>query len=224
MVLIFDLDDTLYDEITFVRSGLRAVAQYGMDTFGWPVDESFQLMNTVLKQEGRGYVFDRWLASHGQTSKALIARCVHIYRHHIPILQLAPAAQAILTHYQGVSPLYLVTDGHKIVQRNKVDALNLWPQFRRVLITHRFGIQHAKPSTHCFELIRQAEKCRWDEMVYVGDNPAKDFVNLTPLGVLTIRVLTGEHRNVSAKANHNAKVTIPDLTALPEVLSKYFYS
>lgn len=224
MVLIFDLDDTLYDEMSFVRSGLRAVAQYGFEAFGWPADESFYLMNDILVREGRGRVFDLWLTAHGRTSKTLVAKCVHIYRHHTPDLQLFPVAQTLLASYRGRHPLYLVTDGHKIVQRNKVEALGLWPSFQRVLITHRFGIQHAKPSTHCFELIRRAERCRWDEMVYVGDNPAKDFVNLNPLGVLTIRVLTGGHRDIAAKPSHDATMTIPDLTALPEALGRHFYS
>ena len=31
-------------------------------------------------------------------------------------------------------------------------------------------------------------------MVYVGDDPNKDFVNLNPLGMKTVRVLTGRFK------------------------------
>ncbi|MCP1500410.1 putative hydrolase of the HAD superfamily [Pseudomonas migulae] len=222
MILIFDLDDTLYDESSFVTSGLGAVARHGQAAYGWNAERSLDFMLDVLEREGRGRVFDRWLASHEQLSKARVAECVNIYRHHRPSLELFPAARLVLDRYRGQVPLYLVTDGHKIVQKNKVDALGLSPEFQRVFITHRFGIRHAKPSIHCFELIRQAEGCRWADMVYVGDNPSKDFVNLKPLGALTVRVQTGGHRDVVALPGYDSQVSIPDLDALPEVLAAHF--
>lgn len=108
-------------------------------------------------------------------------------------------------------PLYLVTDGNKIVQQNKVEALGIAHYFKRIFITHRFGIKHAKPSTYCFELIRKAEKCEWQNMVYVGDNPVKDFVNLNRLGAHTVRVLTGAHRNINTLAEFDAEKVVNDL-------------
>src|SRR3546814_9657261 len=135
---------------------------------------------------------------------------------------LFPAAQRVLDRYKGKVPLYSVTDGHNIVQRNKVDALALWPSFRKVYITHRFGRAAAKPSTHCFEHIRAAERCGWEQMVYIGDNPAKDFVNLNPLGMFTVRVRTGGHRDMLASPNFDAAVTIGDLDTLSEALATRF--
>ena len=128
----------------------------------------------------------------------------------------------MIDRYRPIGPLYLVTDGNKIVQRNKVDALDLWSDFNRIFITHRFGVAAAKPSTHCFERIKAETGCAWRDMIYIGDNPAKDFVNLNPLGVTTIRVLTGIHRGVAASAGHDALFTIPDLDALPDVLARRF--
>ena len=48
-------------------------------------------------------------------------------------------------------------------------------------------------------------------MVYVGDNPAKDFVNLNKLNIPTVRVLTGVHKHVAAKPGFDAKYTISRL-------------
>ena len=112
------------------------------------------------------------------------------------------------------APLYLVTDGNKVVQGNKVDALNISHLFKRVFVTHRFGVKHAKPSTYCFEKIKQAEQSEWRDMVYVGDNPAKDFVNLNKLGMPTVRVLTGVHKDVIAKPGYEAEYTINHLCEL----------
>lgn len=218
MVLIFDLDDTLYDEISYVMSGFRAVARYGADSFGWNEDESLSQMLKYLQSHGRGKVFDEWLYTNGRHSSSDVAKCVRIYRHHQPEITLSPSAVSVLDNYHGRCSMYLVTDGHKIVQQKKVEALKITKMFKRIFITHRFGIRHAKPSLHCFELIREAERCEWFEMIYVGDNPAKDFVNLNRMGALTVRVTTGSHASVVAPPGYDALFSIPNLSSLPKLL------
>ncbi len=220
MVLIFDLDDTLYDEMTYVRSGFHAVAAFGKASFDWNEVDSFRFMNASLLEHGRGKVFDEWLRSHDSYSHSRVAQCVHAYRHHTPQISLPRFALKILQRYQAQHPLYLVTDGHKIVQHKKIVALGIDTIFKRCLITHRFGIQHAKPSLYCFEKIREIEKCDWSNMVYVGDNPLKDFVNLNAMGALTIRVKTGAHAEVKAQAGYDAKYTIQELAQLSSVLDQ----
>jgi putative hydrolase of the HAD superfamily len=218
MVLIFDLDDTLYDEMSFVRSGLKAVAHFGHESFGWCATQSFETMHQTLLANGRGAVFDSWLALNGRHSKRLVAQCINVYRHHTPTIALPLQALDLLRHYHGQCPLYLVTDGHKIVQHNKIEALSIAPFFKRIFITHRFGVAHAKPSLHCFDIIRRTEQCDWHSMVYVGDNPTKDFVNLNKVGSITIRLLTGSHARVTAKPGYDATHTITSLSELSDVL------
>ncbi|MEA3371524.1 MAG: HAD family hydrolase [Campylobacterota bacterium] len=219
MVIIFDLDDTLYDERMYVESGLRAVATFGADRFGWDLEASFLLMIDLLESNGRGAIFDQWLAVHGQYGRGLVKECVRVYRHHTPSLQLYAEAKSLLPEI-STYPLYLVTDGHKIVQQKKVNALGIEHYFKYVFITHRYGIRHAKPSTHCFSRIMEREGCNWYSMIYVGDNPAKDFVNLNSLGVHTVRVLTGVHRNIRAQNGYDAQHVITDLGYFPQVLQE----
>ncbi|MEQ8268856.1 MAG: HAD family hydrolase [Parvibaculum sp.] len=219
MVLVFDLDDTLYEERSYVESGLKAVALRGEAQFGWDADVSFRFMMKVLDSEGRGAIFDRWLQVHGRYSKTLVDTFVRHYRHHVPRLKLDPHAEAILPRLKDY-PLYIVTDGHKIVQQLKVEALGIAPLFRRVFITHRHGIARAKPSTYCFERILSAERCDWSDLTYVGDNPAKDFVALNREGAHTVRVLTGMHRDVKAAPGYEAEHHIAHLGEFPELLPK----
>lgn len=219
MVIIFDLDDTLYDERMYVKSGFQAVAAFGYERFGWDQDESFLLMVDLLEHNGRGAVFDQWLSTHRQYGKELVKKCVRVYRHHTPSIQLCTEARRLLPEISDY-PLYLVTDGHKIVQQKKVNALGIEHYFKYVFITHRYGIRHAKPSTYCFSRIMEKEGCDWHNMLYVGDNPAKDFVNLNSLGVHTVRVLTGVHRNVIAKDGYEAQHIISDLGYFQQVLQE----
>ncbi|WP_296662674.1 HAD family hydrolase [Paraburkholderia sp.] len=215
-ILIFDLDDTLYPEKSFVDSGFRAVASWMQQQYGWDDQLSLGRMNAILSEKGRGAVFNQWLAENGVASRKAVLRCIQVYRHHMPAISLYPQARSILARL-GSKP-YLVTDGHKVVQYNKVKALHLENQCAKVLLTHRYGIQHEKPSTLCFQRILERERCDWTDLIYVGDNPAKDFVGLNPIGVRTIRVKTGGHANVLAKPGFDAQHTIDDLSLLPDVL------
>lgn len=217
MILIFDLDDTLYDERAYVLSGFAAVARMLQERFGWPEAASLSFMRRDLAAHGRGAIFDRLLETHGARAKSLVEACIKTYRHHVPAIALYPAAERLLGQLDA--PLYLVTDGHKVTQQRKIEALGLDRRFTRCFVTHRYGIRNAKPSVHCFGLIARLERCGWSDLVYVGDNPAKDFVNLSPLGVHTVRVLTGQHKSVIAKPGFDARHTIPDLRGLPKLLN-----
>ena len=219
MVLIFDLDDTLFDEMSYVKSGLHAVADFGQNSFGWDSVASFSFMYTYLLKQGRGKVFDEWLKTHGKYSKSHVIHCLNVYRGHAPKISLSQSTFQLLEYYKSRGPLYLVTDGNKNVQQKKIDALGVQRIFNRCYVTHRYGTKHAKPSLFCFEKIREKQKCPWSEMIYVGDNPKKDFVNLNSVGAKTVRVLTGSYAADIALPGFDAQHSIKSLSELPSVLS-----
>ncbi len=217
MIYIFDLDDTLYDERQYVESGIRAVARMGEARWELPQNASYETLIALLDKNGRGRIFNDWLAAFHLDTKRNIKQCLNTYRLHEPDIQMPQAHLDLLASLP--KPLYLVTDGNKVVQAKKVQALNISHYFKRVFITHRFGVQHAKPSTYCFEKIKQAEGCEWEDMVYIGDNPAKDFVNLKPLGIHTVRVLTGVHREIKKPSAYEASMTIRSLKFVDTVFA-----
>lgn len=219
MVLIFDLDDTLYSERTFVESGIGAVASFGEREFGWSAPDSYQTMISLLDAQGRGRVFDSWLSEKNMLSQSLVRRCLSVYRSHQPKLSLHESAKRLLPQLVNY-PLYIVTDGNKLVQHQKVMALGLQSLFQKIYITHRYGIAKAKPSTYCFELIKKRENCDWQDMLYVGDNPAKDFIQIKNKGIHTVRVLTGEHRSKKVSIEFDAEHMIEDLFSFTDLLYK----
>jgi putative hydrolase of the HAD superfamily len=216
MIPIFDLDDTLYPERSFVESGFRAVAGMLEVSYGIYSSESLSYMLGILASEGRGKVFDRLLNLHNLLNASRLRKCINIYRHHKPEIFVSPDASFILDSL-SIKP-YMVTDGHKIVQRNKVEALGLDSIFEKIFITNRYGASYVKPSIKCFEFIRRRTSSDWTDMFYVGDNPAKDFVNLNKLGVHTIRIKTGEHARTVAQHGYEAKHTINSFYELPNIL------
>jgi putative hydrolase of the HAD superfamily len=55
------------------------------------------------------------------------------------------------------------------------------------------------------------EKCNWSDLVYVGDDPSKDFINLNKLSVKTVRVCSGLHACVKAKKGYDARYRIGNI-------------
>lgn len=217
MILIFDLDDTLYRELDYVESGMRAVALWAESTFDWDPIQSFDELMSLLILKGRGLIFNEWLSQNKKGQHYYVKKCISVYRNHTPRLLLHSDAEKVISFFSN-HPKYIVTDGNKNVQWKKISALNISHYFKGIYITHRYGIKNSKPSTHCFNLIKNIEKCEWSDMVYVGDNPAKDFINLNPLGVQTIRVLTGGYATEKVAHPFDAQISIKNLNELPMLL------
>ena len=212
-VLVFDLDDTLYPELSYVYSGFRAVAAFLSPLLGASADTLAAGMIAEEVVQGRGHVFDNVLKAHGRWSKALVAACLRTYRQHKPELTLYPDAERCLTRFADW-PLYIVTDGHKEVQARKVAALGLAKRVRHAYLTNRYGCHRAKPSPHVFQLICRREGVTPAEVTYVGDNVKKDFVGIKPLGFNTVRILRGNYAHHEADAAHEAARSIHTLDEL----------
>lgn len=222
MVLVFDLDDTLYDELTYVQSGFRAVSAFLEAEFNIPAQDSFQWMLDRLAG-GRGTIFDDLLSVHGICSRRLVRKCVSVYRGHRPDIRLNEAAVQCLERFRDY-PKYIVTDGNKNVQAGKIKALGLTDVMKGCFVTHRYGIQKAKPSPYCFLKICEQEKVAPQEVVYIGDNPRKDFVGIKPLGFKTVRIMQGQHRDLRLPAEYEAEYQIQSLDEVTEELLKRVYS
>ncbi len=222
MILIFDLDDTLYEEITFVRSGFYKVAEYALKEWGIPLNSSIHEMNNILVNKGRGKIFNEWLSTNNKYNKRNLKKCISLYRSHIPDIKVCKSAEYILNKYHKKYSMYIVTDGNKLVQYNKIAALKISQFFNKVFITHRYGLQAAKPSIYCFKKIKNLAKCDWKDMLYVGDNPNKDFVNLKPLQVKTIRILKGSFSHLRRESKYEADLDIYSLYDLPEAINSLF--
>lgn len=215
MVIIFDLDDTLYEEQTFVYSGIKAVSLFLAPILEHPA-ETLEREILVAFAETRLHLFDRVLACYGKAHHKLIHGCVQVYRRHKPNIALYPEAICCLEELSRCHPLYVVTDGNHWVQRRKFTALGLSRFIRRAFFTYAHGQKRSKPSPYCFEKICQSEGVEPQRAVYIGDNPYKDFLGIKPLGFHTIRILTGPYRSVTVEPAMEAELSLSSLASLSE--------
>lgn len=218
-VVVFDLDDTLYEELTYVKSGFHAVAKYLSEELKLSSDMLFAWMCQRLQTHGRGTVFNDVLHEFGGYSKARVKKSLSVYRLHKPNIVLPKETVECLEALKTYA-LYIVTDGNKIVQHNKLCALGVHDKVKHCYVTHRYGVKHAKPSPYCFHHIIKKEKVDPNQVVYIGDNPRKDFVGIKPLGFHTIRIMTGDHRNLSLANEYEADFKINSLVGLPTLIQK----
>ena len=207
MILVFDLDDTLYDESTFVLSGFKTVARHLAEKFNLDFDQILMKLQEILDAQGRGTIFDILLRELGLFNSELLSDCVSLYQGHTPTIEPYFDSVATLELYQDM-PKYLVTDGNPSVQAKKVEALGLAKYFKGIYYSWSFGIEFAKPSISCFEMICNLEKVVLSDIMYIGDDPSKDFVNLRTQGAITVRVMTGRFSKVIAKNEFDAEFRI----------------
>jgi putative hydrolase of the HAD superfamily len=215
-VVAFDLDDTLYLERDFVRSGFAAVG-------GWLATErgvrGFEACAWRLFETGRrGDIFDCVLQHLGiAPERALLQRLVRVYREHLPTIRLDPAAADLLARLTGRCHLAVLTDGFHQTQQLKILALGLGSRCRPIVCTDRWGRDHWKPCPRGFEHIQQSLGAPPERCIYIGDNPAKDFRAPKALGWRTLRVRhpLGEHASaVAASPLDEADTTVTSLGEL----------
>lgn len=207
-LIAFDLDDTLFPEMDFVRSAYRSIAsRYGLGLLP-------AMMTAFTPREA----FD----STGLPSDTVISH----YRKHRPDIRLPwQSLHALATLRNAGHIIALVTDGRSVTQRNKIEALGLgrFVESDDIYISEEFG--HPKTDGEAFRSLMMrhpGEAC-----IYVGDNPAKDFAAPRSLGWITLCLLdSGQNIHPQEFAGYRI-AELPDLTIrslmeIPDLVRKKF--
>lgn len=185
--LVFDLDDTLFDEIDYVHSGFVAVAQFVKNEVGIKNAEKEFI---ELFENSKNRVFDRWGERLGINNN-LIERMTDVYRTHFPKIKLSEEVKQTLLSLKKLGyKLGIITDGRPIAQRNKINSLGLEKLVDEIIVTDELGgISFRKPNPLAFSLMCERLDIGINEMIYVGDNPQKDFAVKKYLPLTTVRLV-----------------------------------
>lgn len=189
--ILFDLDDTLYDEMAFVSSGFLAVAHYLVDEHNLvQTPDKIQCdMLDLLDNQGRGHIFDEILHRYGLYKPQLASTLVDVYRTHQPELTLYPEVKQSLKvlKARGLC-LGLITDGLYTVQQIKVTALELEKWLDIIIYTDELGREFWKPHPAAFQQALSQFQVEPKFSAYVGNDPTKDFLGPDQLGMLAIQI------------------------------------
>lgn len=169
-LMVFDLDDTLYKERDYVRSGRRAVANAIGSELGLDADGLMALM------EAAPDAFDAVSAAIAGLAGAdawPVSRMVDTYRAHTPEISLDADTRLVLEALRRRHTLAIVTDGNSVRQHAKIKALGLYEFFspENIYVSDDAGSDKNTPVPFLAMERRHSSMRRY----YVGDNLAKDF-------------------------------------------------
>ena len=120
------------------------------------------------------------------------------------------------------TPIGLITDGTHALQRNKVAALGIEPEFHTIVYTGALGKRREfhKPHPRAFEIMEAALGDDGHRLVYVGDNPAKDFIAPNLRGWLSVQIVrpNGIHDHMNIADGGEPHHRIHSLTELVDLL------
>ena len=173
--VIFDLDDTLYSEKQYVRSGYKKIGDYlGKDDAAERLWSYFEAGKPAI---------DEYLAEIGENDKK--AECLGIYREQMPEIELYEGVKELLERLKAKGiEVGIITDGRPEGQRNKLQVLGLNDLVDDIIITDELGgVQFRKPCDIAFRIMQTRWKLPYEQIVYVGDNPNKDFQACRQLGM-----------------------------------------
>ena len=220
--VIFDIDDTMISEYDYVMGGYHAVAKRLSrdDDIPMSEDEVFEKLKDLSKTSYKE-VYNRFLDSLGiPRDEERIQELVRVYKQHEPHLKLYDDVRETLDALKekGIK-LGIISDGDVARQKNKLKITGIENDFDCVIITDEMGdISYRKPDERSYIRMSETLGVDFSDMMYVGDNPTKDFFIKTKYPIKTARIIR-EH-GIYADADYRDGITEDyRIESLKDVLS-----
>ena len=220
--VVFDLDDTLISEKEYIKSGYLHIAGIIEDRFAMDKKQVFDELMSLFKVSPLN-VFNRFCDMYQiEYSKEMILDLVKEYRGHFPDIQFYDDVLPCLSELKRSGlKVGIITDGYAIAQRQKLKAIQADEYFDEVIVTDELGREYWKPHPKAFELMKEKFKLNFDEMIYVGDNPEKDFYVSSIFPIKTVRILRdGVHKDRRYLEGIEADILINHLQEIDSLLNR----
>ena len=193
--VLFDLDDTLFEQRHWLAGAWAFVAEEAADRFGHdPLALRRALEAVAAEGSGKGRIIDRALLRIGApgTPVGPLVDAFRAYR--AEWVPAWPGAATALAQLREDVPVALVTDGDPAIQRAKLTALGMTGSFDALVFSDELGRSYRKPHPAPFRLALERLGVDPGRVVHVGDRPDKDVAGAAAAGIRAVRVATGEYR------------------------------
>lgn len=187
--VIFDLDDTLISEKRYIESGYKHISKLLSKKLQKDEQELYQILITVFNEDTKN-VFNRMFDMIGVIyNQNDVLELVEAYRNHVPTIDFFEDVLPCLKSLKekGLN-LGIITDGYANAQQQKIDAIKASNYFDEIIITDKLGREFWKPHPRAFETMKEKLNTEFNEMIYIGDNPEKDFHISSIYPIQTVRI------------------------------------
>ena len=169
-VIVFDLDDTLYNELDYLKSAYKSIALF-LDPNDWKqlYSKMFSLYRCKIN------VFEFITDAYNTDVEILI----EMYRNHQPEIQLFDGVLEVLDAIKSKNgKIGIITDGRSNTQRAKLESLGVLKYMDCIVISDEIGSE--KPSEANYKTIENS--LPGTVYYYIADNLKKDFIAPNALG------------------------------------------
>jgi len=197
-VIVFDLDDTLFNEIDYLRSAYIDIAKK-VDYENWQL--LFVKMFSLYRHKRD--VFEMVSKSYGYKKADLLK----LYREHSPSIEPSEGVIELLNSIKRKKgKIAVITDGRKVAQKAKLNALKIHEYFDKIIISEELGTE--KPHLNNYLSVENAYPNH--KYLYIADNLKKDFIQPNKLGWKSIG-LVDSGLNIHHDAHlFSTKVYLPE--------------
>ena len=175
--LVFDLDDTLYNELDYLKSAYWEICFYCNPD---KAKELYHLIFSLYRSDQNPF---KYITEKFEIS---LPELISNYRNHVPKLNPFPGVLKVFQEVkQKKGKLGVITDGRVITQTNKLKSLGLLKYIDYVVISEDIGSE--KPHRKNYEAMM--DKLNAERYYYFGDNFKKDFIAPLKMGWHTVGLI-----------------------------------
>lgn len=222
IVVVFDLDDTLYYEIDFLKSAYKEIAQYIVNSgvTKLSITHVFEDMLNAFKNNDN--VFKNLINTYKSLDLS-INDLLYKYRSHIPNISLSEDTVFILNYLKENNvEMAIITDGRSKQQRSKIKALGLDKYTNTIIISEEIGSE--KPNLANYKYVEEKFADKNVDFYYVGDNLKKDFVTPNKLDWVTVclkdKGFNIHSQSINVPSEYKPNLTIESLYELKDIIFK----
>ena len=183
------------------------------------LEQSFVLteLEHILTEHGASYpyMFNR-LVERLDIKTGFVKEMVRLMIEHEPRINCYDGVIPMLSRLQRKYRLGILTDGRFTVQQKKISELGLECYVEEILYSDMIGLE--KPAIELFEWLENKFELDGENLMYVGDNPKKDFYGGNLRGWSTVCVMTGEDNDSELQNGFKSMFSIPSVIDLETFL------
>lgn|SRR6185312_8191870 len=185
--LIFDLDNTIYDERKFLFQAYKNVSKHLAKTYDCVEADTFNFLKSTFSLSGRYKIFDK-LQEHLQINgETFLTTCLSVLRTTVVSPKINPYSYFIkYLKAQKNSPIIIITNGTPEQQKNKVKSINWETGTVKIICSNLYM---PKPSPESFFKLKQEYPLKTP--IYIGDS-VEDSLFAKNCGIDFINILNQE--------------------------------
>lgn len=168
---LFDLDDTLYPEIEYLKGAYTSIASFLSNETNIEQKKIFDFLITGFMERGRELLFDK-MFQHFEIELKYMSNILNIMRTYTPRSKISlfhNLYEKLPLILNSAKQVFVVTNGNVIQQKNKVKNID-WRFLDQKIIFIFANEYKRKPFVESFLFIKEKYSIKENSTIMIGDS------------------------------------------------------